>query len=100
MRWCGLLVTVAFACATVACGDAQSTRPPDGQSLFERDCSTCHTLSGVNSPSHQGGDLLGAHLSRSVLVQFVREMPVRDPLTQPQLAAVTSYILAVAHRQP
>lgn len=98
MRWCSLLVAVVLGCATAACGGGHARRQPDGQALFASACGACHTLSGVNAPMHQGGDLLGLHVSRSILLQFAREMPVRRPLTRAQLTTVTDYILALQQR--
>jgi len=66
--------------------------------VFASSCAGCHTLTGVNSPRHQGGDLLHVHLSRADLVQFTREMPVRHPLTATEIGAVTAYVLAAEHR--
>lgn len=57
----------------------------------------CHTISGAGSPSHQGGDLLRLHLPRSVLLQFMREMPVHPRPDRAQLQKVADYILAVQH---
>jgi mono/diheme cytochrome c family protein len=84
--------------ATAACGSGHATRPPEGRALFASACGACHTLSGVSSPAHQGGDLLGFHLSRQALLQFAREMPLRRPLTRAQLATVTRYIFALQQR--
>jgi mono/diheme cytochrome c family protein len=98
MRWRTLLVTVALAFAIAACGGAEASPPSQGKRLFSEDCAVCHTLTGVNSPSHQGGDLLRAQMSRSDLLQFTREMPVRHALSQAQLATVADYVLAVQRR--
>ena len=66
--------------------------------LFTRACGACHTLSGVDSPKYQGGDLLGLQMSRPALLQFAREMPVRRRLTSAELATVADYVLAVQRR--
>jgi mono/diheme cytochrome c family protein len=96
MRWCSLSVAVALAAA--GCGGAGSPAPSPGGTLFTRACGACHTLNGVDSPKHQGGDLLGVQMSRPALLQFAREMPVRRRLTSAELATVADYILAVQRR--
>ncbi len=98
MRWCSLLVTVVLAGGTAACGAGHAATRTDGRALFADACGTCHTLSGVNSPAHQGGDLLGFHVSRSVLLQFAREMPVRRRLTRAQFTTVVGYVFALQQR--
>ena len=87
-----MLAATAFA---AGCG---SSATPSGRSVFASSCSHCHTLTGVDSPSHQGGDLLHLRLSRSQLLQFTREMPVRRPLSNAELSAVTSYVLLAERR--
>lgn len=66
--------------------------------MFATSCSSCHTLTGVDSPSHQGGDLLHVRISRVQLLQFTREMPVRHRLSTAELSAVTDYVLAMQRR--
>jgi mono/diheme cytochrome c family protein len=66
--------------------------------VFASACGSCHTLTGVDSPSHQGGDLLHVRLTRAQMLQFTREMPVRHPLTPAELSAVTSYVLSAQRR--
>jgi mono/diheme cytochrome c family protein len=97
MPWCRFLV-VMLGLATTACGTAHSSPPNGGKALFTQACGACHTVSGVDSPSHQGGDLLAVHLSRPVLLQFAREMPVRRHLTPEQLQSVADYILGLQRR--
>ena len=96
MRWCSPFVAVALAAA--GCGGAGSPPPSNGGTLFTRACGACHTLSGVDSPKHQGGDLLGVYMSRPALLQFAREMPVRRRLTSAELVTVADYVLAVQRR--
>lgn len=98
MRWPLAALVAAAGLATVACGSSGTSARPDGQ-LFAQACGGCHTLSGRGSPSHQGGDLLHLHLARPVMLQFAAEMPVRHPLSDHQLAAVTDYILAVQRQR-
>jgi mono/diheme cytochrome c family protein len=93
----GLIVVVSLGFATAACGAAHRSPEAGGRVLFGQACGTCHTISGVNTPSHQGGDLLAVHLSRPVLVQFAREMPLRRRLGHGELLAIVDYILAVQH---
>jgi mono/diheme cytochrome c family protein len=89
-----MLVVTASAALLGGCGG--STR--SGRALFARDCGACHTISGADSPSHQGGDLLDVHLRRAVLVQFMREMPVHPPPDGAQLRRIADYILVVQRR--
>ncbi|HEY3776317.1 MAG TPA: cytochrome c [Solirubrobacteraceae bacterium] len=96
MRWSRRLAGVALSVLLGGCGAAS----PSGRRLFGRDCGACHTLSGIDSPSHQGGDLLGVKLSRTVLLQFMHEMPVRPPPSSSQLRAVADYILSVQSQRP
>ncbi len=89
---------VALPLAAGACGVSHTTAPTGGKALFTQACGACHTVSGVSSPSHQGGDLLAVRLSRRVMIQFAREMPVRRPLTATQLDSIADYILALQRR--
>ncbi len=75
------------------CGGAKQAQP--GAALFAHNCSLCHSLIGNESLRRQGGDLLGYRLSRPTLLQFAREMPVRRPLTEAQLARIVDYIRRV-----
>jgi mono/diheme cytochrome c family protein len=95
MRWLIVLAAAAIAALGAGCGDSHTAAATGGRELFGRACGACHTLSGVDSASHQGGDLLRVHLSRLVLLEFMREMPVHPPLTERQNEAVADYILAV-----
>ncbi len=74
------------------CG-AKHAQP--GAALFAGNCSLCHSLIGNESLRRQGGDLLHARLSRPTLLQFTREMPVRRPLSERQLAQIVDYIRLV-----
>lgn len=89
-----MLVASASAALLGGCGGTI----PSGRALFARECGACHTISGADSPSHQGGDLLGVRLSRPVLLQFMREMPVHPPPDSAQLRRVVDYILTVQRR--
>jgi mono/diheme cytochrome c family protein len=89
---------LAAAALAGGCGATGPSSPPSGKRLFAGSCGGCHTLTGVNAPSHQGGDLLHVRLSRPQLVQFTQEMPVRHPLTEAQVDAVTAYVLAAERR--
>ena len=44
------------------------------------------------SRHREGGDLVGYRLSRTVLLEFTREMSTRRPLTSSQLNAVVDYV--------
>lgn len=95
MRFGSILPILTGAAIAAGCGSAG---PTSGAKLFASSCSGCHTLTGVNSPRRQGGDLLHVHLSRADLVQFTREMPVRHALTATEVGAVASYVLAAERR--
>lgn len=91
---------IRHACAALAscgllagCGGAKHVEP--GATLFAHNCSLCHSLIGNESLRRQGGDLLRDRLSRPILLQFAREMPVRRPLSEKQLAQVVDYIRQV-----
>lgn len=99
MRWPLAALVAAAGLASAACGSSGPPPRPDGEQLFAQACGACHTLSGHDSPRHQGGDLLRPRLDRPVMLQFAAEMPVRHPLTARQLAAVTDYILAVQRQR-
>jgi mono/diheme cytochrome c family protein len=86
-----MLVAAASAALLGGCGG--TTR--SGRALFARECGACHTISGSDSPSHQGGDLRRVRLARPVLLQFMREMPVHPPPDSAQLRRIAGYILAV-----
>jgi mono/diheme cytochrome c family protein len=86
-----MLAATASAALLGGCGG--TTR--SGRVLFARECGACHTISGVDVPSRMGGDLLRARMPRSVLLQFMREMPVHPRPREAQLQRVADYILAV-----
>ena len=92
------LALLAISGALAGCGATGVATRPAGRALFAEDCSVCHSLSGRVSPRQQGGDLLGFHASRAVMIQFSGEMPVRDRLSQAQLRAVADYVVAVERR--
>lgn len=90
---------LALAAACAGCGSGGgSQRAADGASLFTEDCAICHSLTGVQSPRRQGGDLLSLHTTRAEMLEFVREMPVRHPLSAAEVGAVTDYVRAVEAR--
>ncbi len=92
------LALLAVSGTLSGCGAAGTAPRPSGKALFAANCSVCHSLSGRQSPRRQGGDLLGAHFSPQVMLQFAREMPVRRPLTRAELRAVSDYVLSVQRR--
>jgi mono/diheme cytochrome c family protein len=94
----GAFIAVALAVAAAGCGSSSQAARQDGRALFTQACGACHTLSGSDEPSHQGGDLLEVRLARPVLLQFAREMPLRHKLNEAQFQAVTEYVLAVQRR--
>jgi mono/diheme cytochrome c family protein len=85
-----LLSTIAVA----GCGGSGAAQP-DGKALFSQACSACHSLTGVESPGRQGGDLRAAHFSRAVMLQFASEMPVRRRLSPDELRSVADYVVSV-----
>lgn len=99
MTWRSLtaLLTAAVAGLTAGCGAGHAARP-SGRAVFAQQCVVCHSLSGRDEPGKDGGDLLRFHATRQEVLEFVREMPVRRPLTQPQLQAVVDYVVAVERR--
>ena len=89
---------LSWVFATALCGCGGSHPTPSGRAVFVSSCNACHSLTGINTPRQQGGDLLDLHLRRAVLLQFAREMPVRHRLSEAEFGAVVSYILAVQRR--
>jgi mono/diheme cytochrome c family protein len=87
-----ILASTALA-AWTGCSSSTPPRRLSGRALFEADCSHCHSLAGRESPARQGGDLLGYRLGRSELGEFIREMPLRRPVSRAQLAALVGYVL-------
>ncbi len=98
MRHRSALALLAISAILAGCGATGAERRADGKALFAEDCSVCHSVSGVQSPRRQGGDLLREHLSPTVMLQFAREMPVRRRLTEGELKAVADYVVAVERR--
>jgi mono/diheme cytochrome c family protein len=95
-RW---LLAAATAALLTGCGAARAPAPrPSGRVLFGQACAACHSLSGVEDPRRQGGDLLHFHATRTQLHELTAEMPVRRTLTEAQLRAVVGYVLAVERR--
>jgi mono/diheme cytochrome c family protein len=86
------------AVALAGCGSGTGAARLDGQVLFAKDCAVCHSLTGHPSPRQQGGDLLGLQMSRAAMLEFVREMPVRHPLSSAELEAVADYVRALEAR--
>ncbi len=89
---------MAVASALAGCGSSGPPHRGAGETVFAQNCSTCHSLTGRQSSQRQGGDLLGARLSTTVLLQFAREMPVRRPLSPIELRSVIDYIASVQRR--
>jgi mono/diheme cytochrome c family protein len=103
MRAAGPLAVCAIAAAVMGCGDSHHPRgvegPRRGADVFARECSACHSAIGNDSLHRPGGDLLVYRLSRADLVQFARQMPVRDPLSAAQLRAVVDYIAELEQKR-
>jgi mono/diheme cytochrome c family protein len=95
-RW---LLAAASAALLAGCGNTRdAAQTPSGRVLFSEACGSCHSLSGVEDPRRQGGDLLRFQSSRAQLMELAGEMPVTRPLTETQLRAVVSYVMAVERR--
>ncbi len=92
----GALLTTVVALA--GCGTSTGVPAGHGAVVFAQDCAACHSLVGNESEHKQGGALLGYRMSPPALLEFAREMPVRHPLTNAQLAAVVAYIGAAERR--
>jgi mono/diheme cytochrome c family protein len=86
---------VAVTVGLIGCGGSSQQPPPSGQRLFAADCGACHSVSGIERPGRQGGDLRGLRIAHAAMLQFVREMPVRYRLTAVQTNAVAKYVLAI-----
>jgi len=92
-RW---LLAAASAALLAACGGGHGGS--SGRVLFGQACGDCHSLSGVENPRRQGGDLLHFHSSRAQLLQLAAEMPITRPLTDTQLRAVVDYVIDLERR--
>ena len=93
-------LAVVLAITVAGCGSAAPPTPASrataaGRTLFVGSCGACHSVTGHNAPSRQGGDLLGVRLPRPIALQFAREMPVRHRLTEAQLGTIVDYIAAI-----
>jgi mono/diheme cytochrome c family protein len=88
------VATAAGAALATGCGSVRAPHPR-ASALFSRSCGACHSLTGVDDPRRQGGDLLHFHSTRTQLRQLAGEMPVRRPLSRPQLEAVVDYVMSV-----
>jgi mono/diheme cytochrome c family protein len=94
-RW---LLAAAGAALLAGCGATRPRATLSGRLLFGQACGACHSLSGVEDPSRQGGDLEYFHATSTQFLQLAREMPARRALTEAQLRAVVGYIRAVERR--
>jgi mono/diheme cytochrome c family protein len=86
------LLLAAIAAVPAGCGASGATTV-SGRTVFDQECSACHSLSGTENPRLQGGDLRAFHSSRAQLTQLAAEMPVRHPLDRSQLRAVVSFVM-------
>ena len=92
------LAALAVMVAAAGCGSGGGERQAAGQLLFARDCGFCHSLTGRQSSTRQGGDLLRLHIGATAMLEFVREMPVRHHMSPAEVRAVARYVLAVERR--
>jgi mono/diheme cytochrome c family protein len=77
----------------VAAGCGASASQPSAVALFNRDCETCHSITGHAARRQQGGDLKDLDLPRPELVQYAAEMPVlHKPLTAAQVQELADYL--------
>jgi hypothetical protein len=97
VTWLVRRSAVAGLVGLAGCGGTHA-RLPLGASVFDTGCRTCHSLIGNESLARVGGDLLGYRLTRTEMIEFVREMPVRHPLSQTQILAVSDYVLGLERR--
>ena len=89
-------IAALAAAAFFAAGCGGHARHADtGRSIYEQDCSGCHTLSGRERGSI-GGDLVNANLGVADVASFAMEMPTPRRLTKTQADAVARYVDAVA----
>jgi mono/diheme cytochrome c family protein len=98
MRGATGFAVLALAGALAGCGGTSAAGPPSGAKVFAKSCAGCHSLIGNESRHRPGGDLLAYRMSRQELVEFTREMPVRQPLTAAGLRAVVDYVAAIQRR--
>jgi mono/diheme cytochrome c family protein len=82
-----LLVLPLLAVLVAGCGGHDR-----GRAIFERDCTSCHTLSGPAGGLTGFGNLRGRHLDAATVASFVRIMPVQPPLSDVDVRAVSAYV--------
>ncbi len=95
MRWALPSLIGVMAYLALGCGASAPPEAKTGPAVFKQSCQACHSLSGNESARKPGGDLAGYRLSVDQLLQFASEMPVRRPLSQSQLLAVSTYVAMV-----
>ena len=96
-RGAAIRCVTALFLALAGCG-ASDKGVPVGAKVFDQECQTCHSLVGSDSLRRVGGDLLGYRLSRTQILELVRQMPVRRMLSPAELVAVSDYVLGREHR--
>jgi mono/diheme cytochrome c family protein len=89
---------LVIAVGSAGCGSGAASPTVDGRALFAENCAMCHSLTGRSSPRQQGGDLLGFRMSENEMLEFVREMPVRHPLSSTQQRAIADFVRALEAR--
>lgn len=94
------IAALAVAVVAAGCGSPPSQPGATGRALFAEDCAVCHSLTGHASPGQQGGDLLGFQMTRSQMLEFVREMPLPHRLSSTQQETVAGYVRAAEARVP
>jgi mono/diheme cytochrome c family protein len=94
------LAALAIAGIVAGCGSGGDSQRDSGRALFAENCAMCHSINGRPSPRQQGGDLLGAHMTRAQMLEFVREMPVPHHLSSAQQETVADYVRSVEGAGP
>jgi mono/diheme cytochrome c family protein len=94
------IAALAIAAVAAGCGSSAGQPRATGRALFAEDCAVCHSLTGHASPRQQGGDLLGFQMTRSQMLEFVREMPISHRLSSAQQETVADYVRAAEARGP
>jgi mono/diheme cytochrome c family protein len=86
-----LATLASCASALAACGSPTAIQR--GHGIFEKECSSCHTLTG-HETSVDGGDLAIERMSVADIASFARVMPLKHPLSRADARAVALYVNA------
>jgi mono/diheme cytochrome c family protein len=87
---------VLVAASIAGCGGGGGQQPApsqaDGARVFASSCTGCHTLYPTRGQALPGGPLAGYRMTTSQLESFVRNMPVKRPLSDRELKAVVAFV--------